>query len=209
MFTGIVEAVGRVATARGEGALRELGIEAPAEFLEGLHVGASISVDGACLTPVRVDDLGFTVEAVGTTLGRTIAGRYREGTYVNLERAVAVGDRLDGHIVQGHVDGIGHVIRVRDEEGFRMLEVSVPADVHRSTLLHGSIALNGVSLTVNGLDDESVEVALIPHTWKATNFRYLSPGDPVNVEGDLIGKYVGKLLRRSEDGLRGEDEDAL
>ena len=118
---------------------------------------------------------------------------------------MALGDRLDGHLLQGHVDGIGHFLQIRDVGGFRILEASIPLEVHELTLIHGSIALNGVSLTVNRLEsDDRVEVAVIPHTWEATNFRYLSPGDPINVEGDLIGKYVGRVLRYKENGLEGE-----
>lgn len=205
MFTGIVEAMGRIAKTGDTDGLREFRVDTPPGFLEGVRVGASIAVDGACLTPIDVHPEGFTVEAVGTTLLRTVAGGYCEGSVVNLERAMALGDRLDGHLLQGHVDGIGHLLQIRDVGGFRILEASIPLEVHELTLIHGSISLNGVSLTVNRLEsDDRVEVAVIPHTWEATNFRYLSPGDPINVEGDLIGKYVGRVLRYKENGLEGE-----
>ena len=129
---------------------------------------------------------------------------------VNLERALALGGRLDGHLVQGHVDGLGQLLQIREAGGFRLLDASIPPEVHKMTLVHGSITLNGVSLTVNRLESDSrVEVAMIPHTWEVTNFRYLSLGDAINVEGDLIGKYVGKLLQDKEDGLRGGTSDAL
>ena len=210
MFTGIVEAMGRVAEAGDADGVREIRVETPPGFLEGVQAGASIAVDGACLTPVDVDPEGFTVEAVGTTLSRTLVGGYCEGSVVNLERAMRLGDRLDGHLVQGHVDGIGHLLQIQDVGGFRILEVSIPLEVHELTLVHGSIALNGVSLTVNRLEsDDRVEVAVIPRTWEATNFRYLSLGDPINVEGDLIGKYVGRLLRYKKDRLEGGSRDAL
>lgn len=205
MFTGIVEAMGRIVKTDDADGLRKFQVDTPPGLLEGVRVGSSIAVDGACLTPINVHPEGFTVEAVGTTLLRTVAGGYCEGSVVNLERTMALGDRLDGHLVQGHVDGVGHLLNIREVGGFRILEASIPLEVHELTLVHGSIALNGVSLTVNRLEaDDRVEVAVIPHTWEATNFRYLSPGDPINVEGDLIGKYVGRVLQYKENGLGGE-----
>jgi riboflavin synthase len=210
MFTGIVEALGRVANCRDLGTGVELRVETPPVFLAGVEPGASIAVDGACLTPVQVRETDFTVQVVASTLSRTIAGGYRPGAVVNLERAVTVGDRLDGHFVQGHVDGIGKVINVQDADGSHLVEVSVPPSVHAHTIPFGSVALNGVSLTVNGLrDDHRIEVSVIPHTWEATNLGRLQPGDRVNVEGDLIGKYVGKLLRHIQDGTDGGPTDGL
>ena len=210
MFTGIVEAVGTVCGVEDLDGLRRLRIETPPEFLGDLRVGASVAVDGACLTPVQIQSTEFLVEVVGTTLSRTVAGAYSEGSRVNLEKALAIGERLDGHLVQGHVDGIGHLVHCRDEGEFRILVASIPKEVHSETLLHGSIALNGVSLTVNRLEgDDRIEVAVIPHTWEATNLRHLAPGAPLNVEGDLIGKYVGKLLQYKEDGPGGGSDDAL
>ena len=201
MFTGIVEVLGHILEAEELGGLRRFRVGAPPAFLEGMNPGASIAVDGACLTPVGVTEESFTVETVRSTLSRTVAGGYREGRAVNLERALALGGRLDGHLVQGHVDGIGHLISIAGDGGLRTLEASIPPEVHQGTLLHGSIALNGVSLTVNRIEPpDRIQVAIIPHTWEATNFRFLSRGDALNVEGDLIGKYVGKLLARGEDG---------
>ena len=210
MFTGIIEAVGRVVDARDRSGVRWFRIEAAAGLLNGLATGASVSVDGACFTAAEVYPDGFAAEAVSTTLTRTIAGGYQEGSRVNLERAAVVGGRLDGHLVQGHIDGVGHLRTIRHVEGTRLLEVSVPPIVLEHTIAHGSLALNGVSLTVNGLAAESrVEVALIPHTWEATNLRFLSPGDPLNVEGDLIGKYVAKLLQHKDNRYEGGSADAL
>jgi len=201
MFTGIVETVGRVDSVQELDRLRRIRIVATAELLEGVSPGDSVAVDGACLTPVEVEPEAFWVEAVGTTLSRTVAGGYQAGTRVNLERAMRLGGRLDGHLVQGHVDGLGRLASRRESGGFRLLEFEIPEDVHRLTLLHGSIALNGVSLTVNRLsEDLRIEVAIIPHTWEHTNFQDLSIGAAVNVEGDLIGKYVGKLLRTGQAG---------
>ena len=200
MFTGIVEALGRVLEAEARDGLSRFRIGAPPVLLEDTAPGASIAVDGACLTPVEVSEVSFTVEAVETTLARTVAAGYCKGHAVNLERALALGNRLDGHLVQGHVDGIGRLISVTGHGGSRTLTAAIPPEVYRSTLLHGSIALNGVSLTVSRIEPpDRIRVSIIPHTWEATNFRFLSPGDRLNVEGDLIGKYVGKLLARSTD----------
>jgi riboflavin synthase len=212
MFTGIVEAMGEVTAVTDGDRVRTIRLSVAPAFLEGVKPGDSISVDGACLTPIRVDEGGFTVEAVGTTLGRTVAGSYRPGSRVNLERAMVLGGRLDGHLVQGHVDGLGELLAVTDAGDYRLVDVRVPEEVHRATLLHGSIALNGVSLTVNALEEpDRVQVAIIPHTWLHTNFSALSPGDPVNVEGDLIGKYVGRLLDRNSGhfpGFGGDERES-
>ncbi len=198
MFTGIVERVGTVVGVEEGSSTRRLSVEVAPGFLEGFLPGASVAVDGACLTPVEVEAGRFTVEVIGTTLSRTVAGGYVTGSRVNLERALPLGGRLDGHIMQGHVDGLGELMSVREEGEFWRLRFRVPPEVWRQTLLHGSIALNGVSLTVNALEaGEVVEVGIIPHTWTHTNLSLLGPGDPVNVEGDLIGKYVARLLHPS------------
>ena len=197
MFTGLVEEVGvvvAVATGR-EG--RRMTIRAPG-IAPGLAEGASVAVDGACLTVAALEAETFVVDVVPATLARTVAGTCRTGTRVNLERALRLGDRLGGHLVQGHVDGVGSLVSRTDpsaEDGTRLLTFRIPAEVARSTILHGSITLNGVSLTVSELPGaELVRVAIVPFTWEHTNLPGLAPGSPANVEGDLIGKYVGKLL---------------
>ena len=195
MFTGIIEEVGRVAEARDDSGVRRVRVQVAPGFLDSVAVGDSIAVDGACFTPVAVDGDEFTVEIIESSLARTVAGGYVSGRRVNLERAMVLGQRLDGHLVQGHVDGIGHLRQIRVSGATRFLEFRVPAEIAGRTILHGSIALNGISLTVNRLEDpDRVEVGIIPLTWERTNLRDLEPGDPVNVEGDLIGKYVGRLL---------------
>jgi len=193
MFSGIVELVGTVVSLRDRDALREFRLEAPGMAPE-LTPGQSVSVDGACLTVVTVEEDVFLVEAIGTTLSRTVAGTYREGSRVNLERALRMGDRLDGHLVQGHVDGVGELVSSRPDGDYHLLDVRIPEEVARGTILHGSITLNGVSLTVNALQGEICQVGIIPFTWSHTNLGLLRPGDPVNVEGDLIGKYVGRWM---------------
>lgn len=195
MFTGIVEAVGTVVQIREGAEVRGLTVETDREFLEGVEPGDSVSVDGACLTPEGVEERRFRLTAVASTLSRSIASRYALGTLVNLERALRMGDRLDGHLVQGHVDGIGEVIQIRREGDTRYLHLALPAEVHAMTIPRGSITVNGVSLTVNRLEEDArIEVAIIPHTWQHTNLSQLEAGAMVNVEGDLIGKYVGRLL---------------
>jgi riboflavin synthase len=196
MFTGIVEGMGRVAEVRDGDRVRTLRIQAPTGFLEGTKVGDSIAVDGACLTAVEVGPEQFTVEMIRQTLDRTVAGGYEAGGRVNLERAMKLGARLDGHLVQGHVDGLGTLIEVEPDGDAHRLLFRIPEEVCRTTLLHGSITLNGVSLTVNALEDpDRIQVGIIPHTWSHTNLSLMAPGDPVNVEGDLIGKYVARLAR--------------
>ncbi len=193
MFSGIVEEVGTVRATRDMSGAREVEIQASA-ILDDLEPGASVSLDGACHTVVELVDGGFTVHSVGTTLSRTVAGDYAEGTPVNLERAVAVGTRLDGHLVQGHVDAVAELIAIEDQGEYRLLNFRIPSEVASGTILHGSIALNGVSLTVNAISDGDCQVAVIPYTWEHTNLGLLEPGARLNVEGDMIGKYVRKLL---------------
>lgn len=194
MFTGIVEEVGVVADVReaGNGAVFTIAADA---VREGLGLGDSVAVDGACLTVTSLPDGTFTVQAVGTTLGRTTFGGFRAGRRVNLERALALGQRLGGHVVQGHVDGLGTVESIRREEELVLIEFTMPEDVAAVTVLHGSITVNGVSLTVNELPRPGVcQVSIIPFTWEHTNLADLAEGDVVNLEGDTIGKYVRHLL---------------
>lgn len=193
MFTGLVTAVGTVRrVARDRGGL-DLDIAAP---YRGLALGESIAVDGACLTVARKVRGGFGVRAIATTLERTLFGAVTVGTRVNLERALMVGDRLGGHLVQGHVDGIG-VIRARTRRRDATLyDVKVPAAVFRISVPLGSITIQGVSLTVNALRHPGIiQVSLIPHTLAATTLGDLGIGSRVHVEGDVIGKYLETLSR--------------
>jgi riboflavin synthase len=195
MFTGIVETVGRVTRVQDLEGLRRLTIACDPEILAGVRPGDSISVDGACLTPVSVGSGDFTVELVVSTLSRTVAAGYAVDSPVNLERAMRIDGRLDGHIVQGHVDGVGRLETVRREGETHFLDFSIPTDVWEMTILHGSITLNGISLTVNALEPpDRCQIAIIPHTWDRTNLSALRPGDGVNVEGDMMAKYVRRLL---------------
>jgi riboflavin synthase len=206
MFSGIIEEVGTVTSVTEGSGSRVLHVRAPG-FAAELAPGDSIAVDGACLTARELDDEGFTVDVIGTTLSRTVAGRYRSGSRVNLERALRMGGRLDGHLVQGHVDGIGHLTSTRKSGDYWLMDFRIPSQVDRNTILHGSICINGVSLTVNAQPDPGIcQVGIIPFTWEHTNLGGLSPGDPVNLEGDLIGKYVARFMEAhlSEGGLNPE-----
>jgi len=198
VFAGIVEEIGRVrALAPLAGGLR-LSIAA-ATVLDGLAVGDSIALDGVCQTAVEHDDGGFLVETIATTLSRTTLGRLQAGDEVNLERALAFGGRVGGHLVQGHVDGVGTVLSIEHRDAHVLLDIRVPQSVAEVTVLHGSIAIHGVSLTVNGMPaPDVVQVALIPHTWNHTTLRALVAGDGVNLEGDMLGRFVVEYLKRHD-----------
>ncbi len=197
MFTGIVRETGRVEAAEARGNGRVLRIRAP-QTAPTLSEGDSIAVDGVCQTVVSVDGGAFTVEAIATTLSRTTLGRLAVGDPVNLEPALGLGEALGGHLVQGHVDGVGEVTRVERQGEHVLLEVRVPPVVAEVTVLHGSIAIQGVSLTVNDRPGpDRVEVALIPMTWDRTTLSGLRPGDEVNLEGDMLGRFVVDYLKRT------------
>lgn len=194
MFTGIVEEVGTVTAVEPLGNGVSITIQAR-QVLDGLGLGDSIAIDGPCQTVTAIHPDGFSVQAIGTTLGRTTFGDFRPGRRVNLERALAFGARLGGHLVQGHVDGVGRVLRVERQEELILIDFSLPEIVTGVTVLHGSITLNGISLTVNDLPAPGVcQVSIIPFTWEHTAIGDLRAGDGVNVEGDMIGKFVRNLL---------------
>lgn len=209
MFTGIIEAMGVVDSVSDVEGARRIRVSTPEGFLDQVRPGDSIAVDGACLTPVAIAGEVFEVDAVLSTLERTSASRYAPGWKVNLERAMVLGGRLDGHLVQGHVDGLGSLLGVDQQGDTRFVTVSVPPDVWAQTIPHGSITLNGISLTVHELTaPDRVVVAIIPHTWSHTNLAQLRPGDPLNVEGDLLGKYVGRILASRYGETHGSGESA-
>ena len=191
MFTGIIEEVGRVAALRDEGANRVIAVEA--RMAPELKVDQSVSHNGVCLTVVRIDGARFDTVAVKETLERSNLGHLRVGDAVNLERSLRLGDRLDGHLVQGHVDGQARCTDAREEEGSWRFRFELPAEKHL-LVQKGSICLNGVSLTIAELDDAGFAVAIIPYTYEHTSFKHLRSGDPVNVEYDVVGKYVARMV---------------
>lgn len=196
MFTGIIEALGIIVAAEDEGTNRHFTVRAA--LAPELKIDQSVAHDGVCLTVVAVDAPGQTyrVTAIQETLGRTALRAWTAGTEVNLERCMPATGRFDGHIVQGHVDAPGTVRAVRDRGGSWRLEVSHETGAGRITVEKGSITLNGVSLTVVDSGPDFFSVELIPYTWDHTNLRHLTPGAPVNLEFDIIGKYVARLLGR-------------
>ena len=195
MFTGIVRERGRVVAARRNGDGLELRIAAP-ETAEGTSVGDSIAVAGCCLTAVTVNDGELGFDAVPETLRRTTLAELTEGAEVNLEPALRAGEPLGGHYVQGHVDGVGRV-RSREPEGDgARLGLDVPPELLRYCAEKGSLAVDGVSVTIAGLADVGVEIALVPHTLAATTLGALQPGEPVNLEVDVLAKYVERLSQR-------------
>ncbi len=194
MFTGIVRERGRVLTAarNGDGGSLRLRIAAPQTAAE-TSVGDSISVAGCCLTAVTVQDGELEFDVVSESLSRTTLGALADGTHVNLEPALRAGDPLGGHYVQGHVDGIAHV-RALDRHGDgAQLRLDLPEELLRYCVAKGSIAVDGVSLTIAALDEAGIAIALVPHTLRATTLSALRSGEPANVEVDLLAKYVERL----------------
>jgi riboflavin synthase len=193
MFTGIITEIGTVQESRPSDGGRDLDITCA---WTDLVAGESIAVDGACLTVARLKEGGFGVHVVRTSLDRTRFADLRPGDPVNLERALRVGDRLGGHLVQGHVDGVGTVLRVATREDARLLDVQVPAEVARVSVPLGSITVDGVSLTVNAMPDPgTIQISLIPFTLEHTTLGSRRPGDRVHLEADTIGKYVQAFLQ--------------
>ena len=193
MFTGLITAIGTVRAAKRTAAGLTLRIGAG---YRALKRGESIAVDGACLTVERHGPGWFEVHVIATSLDRTMFGGYQTGRRVNLERALKVGDRLGGHLVQGHVDGVGQVERVAEQGDAWLVEIRVPEVVAQVSIPLGSITVDGVSLTVNAVPRRGiVQLSLIPFTFRHTTLGEKAPGDGVHLEGDTIGKYVEQLIR--------------
>ena len=192
MFTGIVVDTGTVLKARARRGTLELEIQAP-EVAREVSVGDSVAVNGVCLTAVRSGRRTMRFEAIEETLARSSLGDLKRGATVNLELPARLVDRLGGHLVQGHVDGIGRVVRIEDEEEARRIWFEAPSELLRYMVGKGSVALDGVSLTIVDVGVKTFQVALIPHTLKATTLGSLRVGSTVNVEVDVIAKYVERL----------------
>jgi riboflavin synthase len=195
MFTGIVTHLGKVSSARARAGLLELEVTAPGVAKE-LHKGDSVAVNGVCLTVVGTSRRRFSAQVMGETLVRSTFEDLRKGSTVNLELPARLSDRLGGHLVQGHVDGVARVTRIEDSDGSRRLWFHAPEDVLRYLVHKGSVALDGVALTVVEVGRTSFQVATIPHTMRETTFAALKVGSKVNVEVDAVSKYVERLLIR-------------
>jgi riboflavin synthase len=193
MFTGIVEEYGKVTGLDLFANSARLTVAGPL-VAEALEPGSSVAVNGVCLTVTQAADGQFTVDVMGETLARTGIGALASGGSVNLERPVVVGGRLDGHIVQGHVDGVGVITQARPEDGWRVLRITIPPELARYVAKKGSIAVDGVSLTVSDLGEDWFEVSLIPETIARTTLGESEPDDVVNIEVDVIAKYVERLV---------------
>ena len=195
MFTGLIDDIGVVTRASDTDAGREFRIECR---YADLARGESVAVNGACLTVRECGPKWFTAAAVTTTLGRTTMDDWRTGRRVNLERALQVGDRLGGHFVQGHVDGVATVEDVREHGDARLVDLALPSGLAELMVQHGSVAVDGVSLTVNDLPARGlVQLSLIEFTLRHTTLDELAPGSQVHVEADMLGKYVQRLLKES------------
>ena len=193
MFTGIIEELGKVRSIEQRGENARIVIEAHLVLGDTSH-GDSIAVNGVCLTALDIKADSFAADVSRETLDRSTLGTLRPGTVVNLERAVTPTTRLGGHIVQGHVDGRGTFVSVADHGESWTIRIAYPKELARYLVYKGSVAVEGISLTIAGLTDEYFEVAIIPKTWEVTNLSRLRPGDDVNIEVDIMGKYVERIL---------------
>lgn len=195
MFTGIIEEVGRVKEVTEENGNRRLTVAA-SRLNRELHEGASIAVSGVCLTAMEITSESFAADLAAETWERTSFSRIKSGAQVNLELPMRADGRFGGHIVQGHVDGTGQFLaldRVRDADDF-WLRIEIPPELARYVIFKGSLCIEGISLTVAEIEGTKVTAAIIPHTLKMTNLKSLKPGDPVNLEVDVLAKYVEKML---------------
>ena len=195
MFTGIIENKGRVLRVEYRGQEERLTLEIPMDLTD-LKLGDSINMNGVCLTVVEKKEQAIGVDLSLETLEKTILGKLKEGDKVNLERALRLNDRLGGHIVTGHIDGIGVILEKRREKDFLGLRVRIPPSISRYVVQKGSIAIDGISLTVNQCQGEEIQITLIPYTIEKTTLIDKKVGDQVNVEADILGKYVEKMLDR-------------
>ena len=196
MFTGIIEEVGRITRIEQRGENRRITISAK-DTPKELGTGHSVAVSGVCLTALDIKPDSFCADLAPETWARTSFSRIREGALVNLELPMKADGRFGGHIVQGHVDGVGRLIsleRIENSDNW-WLHIEIPEEVEKYTVFKGSISIEGISLTVARLDHSRCTIAIIPHTVEMTNLNSLKPGDPVNLEADLIAKYVEKMMQ--------------
>lgn len=197
MFTGIVTALGEVTAVETQPGLTRLTIACSYDA-DGVAIGASIAHDGCCLTVVektaRAGGMSYVVEAAAETLALTTMGALKVGDKVNLERALRLGDELGGHMVQGHVDGLGEVLSVTPDGAGHRLKIKPPAGIEHLIAPKGSISVAGVSLTVNEVDSDGFDVLVIPHTWAVTTLSRLKAGDKVNLEADMMARYAARLI---------------
>lgn len=194
MFTGLVEELGKIISVSKGGHSIRLTLMA-SKVLEDVKIGDSIAVDGTCLTVVGFSPNSFTVDVMPETYDRTTLAQRKTGDTVNLERTLRLGDRLGGHIVSGHIDAVGELISVRPRDNAKILRIRLPANLAPLLIQQGSVALDGVSLTIVDCQEDWFEVSLIPHTWDVTVLSRKQEGDKVNIETDVLGKYIHRLVK--------------
>ncbi len=209
MFTGIIESLGTITGIRNRGLGSTLSLATEIN-LESSKIGDSICVSGACLTAVSIQGKSFEVDAAPETLALTTLGAARTGERVNIERALRLSDRLDGHLVSGHIDGQGEIVKRENKGNAIIIRVKVPASLSKYMIKKGSVAVDGISLTINNCGNDFFEVSIIPHTSKLTTIGFKKEGEKVNIETDLIGKYVEKfLLTGAKHGSSGSPEKGI
>lgn len=206
MFTGIIEELGKVKNISLQGSSGKITIYAK-KVLDGINIGDSIAVNGVCLTVVQLMKDGFVADVMAETVRRSNLKNIQNGNYVNLERAMAADGRFGGHIVSGHIDGTGTIVSLEKEENATWVKVSAKPDILKYIVEKGSICIDGISLTVAQVDNETFSVSVIPHTGSNTTLTSLKPGDILNLETDIIGKYVAKLMDVKTD--KKEDDEKI
>jgi riboflavin synthase len=196
MFTGIIEEIAKIDKTKPIAGGLSIKIEAK-KILTDISVNDSICIDGVCLTVTNFDNSGFWVDAVGATLEKSTFAKIKSSSFVNLERSVRLNDRLGGHLVQGHVNGIGTISEIQKLGENYLLKIIVPEDLERYLIKEGSIAINGISLTLADVNLNEISLSIIPHTWQNTNLIHNKINDKVNIEIDVLAKYVEKLLTKN------------
>ncbi|NWG28370.1 MAG: riboflavin synthase [Ignavibacteriaceae bacterium] len=195
MFTGIIEEIGKIEKTTPIAGGLKINVKAEKVF-DDIKINDSICVDGVCLTVTNLDKNSFWVDAVGATLEKTSFDFIKADTYVNLERSVRLNDRMGGHLVQGHVNGIGIISEIKKLGENYLVKIIIPDELKKYLIKEGSIAINGISLTIADVSKNEISISIIPHTWQNTNLKYKKLNDKVNVEIDILAKYVEKLLTK-------------
>ncbi|HUU81816.1 MAG TPA: riboflavin synthase [Acidobacteriota bacterium] len=208
MFTGLAEGIGKIKAIRRIGDDMRLTIS-PLFQITDCRVGDSISVDGVCLTVIEVSEGSFTMDVSGESLSRSTLSLLRQADEVNLERSLRLTDRLGGHLVSGHVDGIGKILKKEPEQRSWLLRIGIDEQISRYTIEKGSVAVDGISLTINRCEDRFFEVNIIPQTGKETTILKKNLGDLVNIEADMIGKYVEKFLSLDKSNSQGKSTSKI
>jgi riboflavin synthase len=208
VFTGLVEEIGHVHRVARQGDFQRMDVSAQ-KVLEDMAIGDSINIDGACQTVVAFDESSFSVETVAETLAHTTLGQFQSGRAINLERSLRLGDRLGGHIVQGHVDDVGQIVTIKQNQGEWRIGIAAPEHLRSYIAIKGSITVDGTSLTVAEVNTEGFTIAVIPHTFDNTVLSQRRTGDGINLEVDVIARYIERLLNTGSNPRAGLSFDEL